>query len=94
MQSDTGSQTAVRAEALFVSLLQESDNPTPERVRAEVAAVLDRRSTTDIAGAVAQEAGDHPMLCQRRMSWALRAVTFAYGMPLLALCGPARVVSG
>ena len=68
----------LRAEALFSSSLQESQRPAAGTVRAAVADTLARHEREYLEEAVAQEAGDHPDLCQRRMQWALRAVRDAY----------------
>jgi hypothetical protein len=66
------------AEALFLSPLQESQHPTSAQIRDAVAAVLAVHRQPGIAASVAQEAGDHPELCQHRMQWALRMVATAY----------------
>jgi hypothetical protein len=71
----------LRAEALFTSSLQESQRPVAGTVRAVVADTLARYAREYLEEVVAQEAGDHPDLCQRRMQWALRAVRDAYGCP-------------
>jgi hypothetical protein len=75
---DTQLIMALRAEALFTSSLQESQRPVAGIVRAVVADTLAHYNREYIEQVVAQEAGDHPDLCQRRMQWALRAVREAY----------------
>jgi hypothetical protein len=66
------------AEALYASSLQESQRPVAGTIRTVVADTLARHCLEYIEGVVAQEAGDHPDLCQRRMRWALVAVRDAY----------------
>jgi len=67
------STTAVWAEALFVSVLQRSDRPSPGQVRKAIAAVVRVHGRRGCADLVAQEFGDHPETAARRMRWA-RAV--------------------
>lgn len=74
---------AVRADALFVSALQRSDDPSPGQIRRAVAAAVRCHGRRGCAGRVAQEFGDHPELAAARMRWA-RAVTrevFGAGTP-------------
>jgi len=66
------------AEALFASMVQESERPSAVRVRAAVADALDRLHPDGLAAVLAQEAGDHPELYQHRMRWALRTVAEVY----------------
>jgi len=74
------------AEVLFASPLQESDNPSPSRVRAAVEEALAEcgGDCTPCAACVAQEAGDHPELYVRRMRLALSTVGSAYAPVSLA----------
>lgn len=65
---------SARAEALFVSLLQPSDQPTADEVRCAVATTLGRWRTTGCAARVAAEFGDHPETAVARMTWALTTV--------------------
>ncbi|WP_173162036.1 hypothetical protein [Phytohabitans suffuscus] len=69
---------AIRAEALFASLLQESTASSPAQVRAAVVDALLRHGVTGCATVVAAEFGDHPDLAIRRMRWAVKAVRSAY----------------
>jgi hypothetical protein len=62
--------SAVRADALFVSALQRSEEPTPGQVRQAVAAGVRRFGGRGCAERVAQEFGDHPELAAARMRWA------------------------
>jgi len=69
---------AVRAEALFASILQSSESPTAELVRSTVTATLRELGVRGCAAAVATEFGDHPDTAVARMSWALRMVRACY----------------
>ncbi|BCJ50764.1 hypothetical protein Asp14428_22390 [Actinoplanes sp. NBRC 14428] len=68
----------VRTEALFVSDLQSSQQPTPEVIRAAVDAAVGRLGEHGCAALVAQEFGEHPDCALGRMQWARRAVRSAY----------------
>ena len=67
------STSALRAEALFASVLQRSDRPSPGQVRKAVAAAIRAYGDQGCAELVAQEYGDHPETAAERMLWA-RAV--------------------
>jgi hypothetical protein len=69
---------SVRAEALFVSHAQRSDELTTEQVRAIVLETVRRYGTRHLAALVAAEFGEHPETAVRRMSWALGTVRAAY----------------
>ena len=64
------STSAVWAEALFVSVLQRSDRPSPGQVRKAVAAAVRAYGGRGCAELVAQEFGDHPETAVERMRWA------------------------
>jgi hypothetical protein len=64
---------AVRADAVFVSGLRLSDEPSAGQVRQAVAAAIRAFGCSGCAGRVAQEFGDHPETAVIRMRWA-RAV--------------------
>jgi hypothetical protein len=64
----------VRSEALFASALQPSDEPTAERIRAEIMATVRRLGTRGCAARLAQDFGDSPIAAVRRMQWARRMV--------------------
>jgi hypothetical protein len=68
----------VRTEALFVSDLQRSQDPTAELIRAAVTAVVDRLGESGCAALVAQEFGEHPDCALGRMRWARLAVRTAF----------------
>ena len=67
-----------RTEALFVSDLQRSQEPTPESIRAAVIAAVDRLGENGCAALVAQEFGEHPDCAPGRMQWAWHAVRNAF----------------
>jgi hypothetical protein len=68
----------VRTEALFVSDLQRSQDPTAELIRAAITATVDRLGEHGCAELVAQEFGEHPDCALGRMRWARRAVRHAF----------------
>lgn len=65
--------SGVWADALFVSVLQRSDNPSAGQVRKAVAAAVRAYGGLGCVQRVAQEFGDHPEAAMDRMRWA-RAV--------------------
>jgi hypothetical protein len=71
----------VRADALFVSSLQRSDQPSTGQVRRAVAAAVRQFGGRGCMSLVAQEFGEHPDLAVARMRWALRVSAGAFGEP-------------
>ena len=65
---------ATQAEALFVSSLQPSDEPTLDDVLAAIAVNLRVRGATGCADVLAAEYGAHPDEAAHRMRWALSLV--------------------
>jgi hypothetical protein len=61
---------ALRADALFVSALQRSDDPGTGQVQDAIAAALHEFGGQGCAEQVAQEFGDHPETAVVRMRWA------------------------
>lgn len=57
-------------DALFVSALQCSQEPTTDQVRQAVNAAVGAFGYSGCAGRVAQEFGDHPETAAARMRWA------------------------
>lgn len=57
------------AEALFVSLLQPSQQPSHETVENAVTAMLLLYGSDGCAAGVAEEFGDHPDIAVERMHW-------------------------
>ena len=68
------SSSVFRADAIFVSGLQRSDEPSADQVRLTVAAAIRAFGYSGCAERVAQEFGDHSETAVIRMRWA-RAVT-------------------
>jgi hypothetical protein len=65
-------EQSVRAEALFVSLLQPSEVPTATQIAEAIAASLrSHGGVTGCAAAVAAEYGEHPDVAVTRMRWAI-----------------------
>lgn len=64
------STSALRADALFVSTLQRSDDPSAAQVRHIIAAAVREYGPQGCAERVAQEFGDHPETAVARMRWA------------------------
>jgi hypothetical protein len=73
---------AARADALFVSALQRSEQPGAGPVRPALATTLRRFGDRGCTEQVAQEFGEHPELAVARMRWARKAVAAAYGGPM------------
>ena len=71
--------SAIRADALFVSALQRSDQPSATEVRRAVAAAVGAFGQRGCAGRVAQEFGDHPGTAVTRMRWARQVAGEAFG---------------
>jgi hypothetical protein len=68
----------VRAEALFASSLQSSEQPAADEVRVAVAATLRRLGVRGCAARVAGEFGEYPETAVNRMNWALSMVRSVY----------------
>ena len=68
----------VRSEALFVSHLQRSQQPTAESIRAVVLDTVGRLGEARCAELVAQEFGEHPDCALGRMRWARTAALSAF----------------
>ena len=64
------SSSVFRADAIFVSGLQRSDEPSADQVRLTVAAAIRAFGYSGCAERVAQEFGDHPETAVIRMRWA------------------------
>jgi len=68
------SEEVIRAEALFVSRLQASQQPAPEEIRDAISETLRQLGEGGCAAAVAEEFGEHPEVAVIRMNWALSMV--------------------
>ncbi len=62
--------SALRADALFVSALQRSDDPSAGQVQHAIAVAVREFGGQGCAERVAQEFGDHPDTAVVRMRWA------------------------
>jgi hypothetical protein len=71
--------SAARADALFVSALQRSEELSTGQVRQAVAAAVRTFGSRGCAERVAQEFGDHPDTAVARMRWARLAAAEAFG---------------
>ena len=70
---------AARADALFASALQCSDEPTAAQVRRAIGMATSALGPVGCAARVAQEYGEHPETAVARMRWARAAVASAFG---------------
>ena len=71
-----------RADALFVSALQRSDEPTASQVRQAVATAVRAFGSRGCVQRVAQEFGDHPETAVARMRWARTLTGHVYHRPV------------
>jgi hypothetical protein len=71
--------SAARADALFASALQRSDQPSAVQVKQAIAAATRAFGDLGCAARVAQEYGEHPETAVTRMRWARTAVAGAFG---------------
>jgi len=70
--------STVRADALFASALQRSDEPTAGQVDEAIAAAVRAFGTRGCAARVAQAYGEHPETAVERMRWARGTVLRAF----------------
>jgi hypothetical protein len=80
---------AARADALFASALQISDQPSPVQVRQAIDAATSALGDLGCAALVAQEFGEHPETAVTRMRWARAEVACAFGSSSGACQNPA-----
>ena len=73
------STSAVRADALFASALQCSDEPSAMQVRQAIAVATRAFGDLGCAARVAQEFGEHPETAVARMRWARTTVAGTFG---------------
>ena len=69
--------STARADALFASALQRSDEPSAAQVHQAIAAAIAAFGIRGCAARVAQAYGEHPEIAAPRMRWARAAVTSA-----------------
>jgi len=82
---------AARADALFASALQISDQPSPVQVRQAIDAATSALGDLGCVALVAQEFGEHPETAVTRMRWARAEVACAFGGSSGACQNPAGV---
>ena len=70
--------STARADALFASALQRSDEPSAAQVRQAIAAAIRAFGARGCAARVAQSYGEHPKTSALRMRWA-RAIVKGAG---------------
>ena len=75
---------ASRADALFASALQRSDEPSPGQVRRAIAAAVAAYGGSGCAARVAQAFGEHPETAVTRMRWVRTMVARAVPAARLA----------
>jgi hypothetical protein len=68
-----------RADALFASALQISDDPSAVQVKQAIAAATSTLGDLGCAARVAQEFGEHPETAVTRMRWARAEVAGVFG---------------
>lgn len=68
-----------RADALFASALQRSEQPSAAQIKQAIATITSTLGRTGCAAQVAQEYGEHPETAPARMRWARAAVADAFG---------------
>jgi len=74
-----------RADALFASALQRSDEPSEAQVRRAIAAAIRAFGARGCAARVAQAYGEDPETAVTRMRWARAEVTGTFGSSRLGL---------
>jgi hypothetical protein len=86
-----------RGDALFVSALQGSDQPSEAQVRQAIATAIRAFGAQGCAARVAQAYGEHPETAVLRMRWARVAVTDAFDSARpkpASACPPDRLEAG
>ena len=73
--------STVWADALFVSVLQRSDEPSVIQVRQAITAAVRAYGDRGCVQRVAQEFGDHPETAIARMRWARAMADQAFAAP-------------
>jgi hypothetical protein len=73
---------SLQADALFVSVLQRSDELNASQIRRAVAVALTAYGGAGCTERVAQEFGDHPETAAVRMRWARATVAILEGQPV------------
>jgi hypothetical protein len=94
MDTTSSPPLPICAKALFVSSVQQSDRLPADDLRSAISRILMIHGGHRVDELVAQEAGDHPELYQRRMQWALRSAALAYSTAPRATASSRRSNSG
>jgi hypothetical protein len=81
--------STVWADALFVSVLQRSDEPSVIQARQAITAAVRAYGGRGCAQRVAQEFGDHPETAVARMRWARAVAGEVFASP----SGPAQALA-
>jgi hypothetical protein len=71
--------STARADALFASALQRSDQPSAAQIHQAIASAAAAFGVRGCAARVAQAYGEHPETAVLRMRWARTVVTAAFG---------------
>ena len=71
--------SAARADALFASPLQHSDEPSAWQVRQAITAAVAAHGSRGCTARVAQAFGEHPETAVTRMRWARATVADVFG---------------
>ena len=71
--------STARADALFASTLQRSDDPSTAQIRQAISTAIRAAGARGCAAQVAQAYGEHPETAAPRMRWARAEVTRAFG---------------
>jgi hypothetical protein len=71
--------STARADALFASTLQRSDQPSAAQIREAIAAAVRAFGAQGCAARVALAYGEHPETAATRMRWARVTVTGTFG---------------
>jgi hypothetical protein len=79
--------STARADALFTSALQRSDQPSAAQVHQAVASAVAAFGIRGCAARVAQAYGEHPETAVLRMRWARTAVAAAFSDGSVQLAG-------
>ena len=72
-------RSGARADALFASAVQGSDEPSEGQVRQAIAEAVSAFGELGCTARVAQAYGEHPDIAVIRMRWALTAAAGAFG---------------
>jgi hypothetical protein len=75
----SASHVIAGADALFASVLQRSDRPSPGLVRQAIAGAVALYGDSGCAARVAQAFGEHPETAVTRMRWARTTVADVFG---------------